>query len=108
MICLDDIINQIIQIDSVAFDNKKKNEQFLLNKKQEYENILLSYSNEKIAIAKFNADQIYKGIEESLSKQEDLQKEKIKKITFEIQEKYSQVEEELIQKIFNKLFVLEG
>lgn len=105
---MEDIINQIMQIDSVAFDNMKKNEQFLLNKKQEYENIITNYRNEKIALAKFSAEQINKSIEESLNKQEALEKEKIKKITIEIDEKYSQVEGELIQKIFNKLFVLEG
>ena len=35
---MDDIINQIIKIDSVAFENKEKNEQFIINKKQECEN----------------------------------------------------------------------
>ncbi len=108
VVCLDDIINQIIQIDSVAYDNMKKNQQFLLNKKQEYENIITNYRNEKIAIAKFNAEQINKSIDESLIRQEEAEKEKIKKISLELEEKYSAVEEELLQKIFNRLFISEG
>lgn len=108
VVCLNDIINQVIQIDSVAYDNMKKNQQFLLNKKQEYENIITNYRNEKLAIAQFNAEQINKSIEESLIKQEAAEKEKIKKIAIEIEEKYSAVEEELLQKIFNKLFLTEG
>lgn len=105
---MDGIIEQIKQIDSVAFENMKKNEQFLLAKKQEYENIIVNYRNEKIALANFNAEQINKSIEESLKKQEMLNQEKIKKVSSEIQEKYLKIEDELIQKIFNKLFVLEG
>lgn len=105
---MDDIINQIMQIDSVAFENMKKNEQFLMDKKQEYENIIINYRNEKLALAKFSAEQINKSVEESIKKQEVSEKEKINKLAIEIGEKYSQVEHELIQKIFDKLFVLEG
>jgi gas vesicle protein len=105
---MDDIIHQIIKIDSVAFENKKKNEQFLINKKQEYENIINNYKNEKIAIAKFSADEINKNIEESLKKQEELNNEKINKLTSDMEAKYLTVENELINEIFKKLFVLEG
>lgn len=105
---MDDIINQIIKIDSVAFENKKKNEQFLINKKQEYENIIKNYRNEKIAIAKFNADVINKSIEENFKKQEELDNEKIKKLTSDMENKYVAIESKLIDEILNKLFVLEG
>lgn len=105
---MDDIINQIIQIDMSAYDNKTKNEQVLKNKKQEYENIISNYRNEKIALAKHNADLINKDIEAELAKQEDLNNEKIKKISIGVEARYLHSEEELIQKIFNKLFVMEG
>lgn len=105
---MDDIIHQIIKIDSVAFENKKKNEQFLINKKQEYENIINNYKNEKMAIAKFNADVINKDIEESLKEQEELNNEKINKLTADMETKYLSIENELINEVFNKLFVLEG
>ena len=105
---MEDIINQIIQIDSIAFENKKKNEEFLIKKKQEYENKLTSYRNEKLAIANKKADLIYKSIEDDLEKEESLQKEKIKKISIQIENRYLQVENDVIQKIFQKLFVLEG
>lgn len=105
---MEDIINQIIQIDSVAFENKKKNEEFLIKKKQEYEYKIVSYRNEKIAIAKKKAELIYKNIESDLEKEQRLQEEKIKKISTQMENKYLQVENDVIKKIFNKLFVLEG
>lgn len=105
---MEDIINQIIQIDSIAFENKKKNEDFLIKKKQEYENKLVNYRNEKIALAKKNAELIYESIEVNLEKEENLQAEKIKKISIQMENRYLKVENDVIQKIFNKLFVLEG
>lgn len=105
---MEDIINQIMQIDSIAFENKKKNEEFLIKKKQEYENQLVSYRNEKIALAKKRAELIYENIEVNLEKEKNLQEEKIKKISIQMENRYSQVENDVIQKIFNKLFVLEG
>nr|WP_312576384.1 hypothetical protein [Sedimentibacter sp.] len=104
---MEDIINQIIQVDSAAFENKKKNEDFLIKKKQEYENAITNYRNEKIAIAKKNAEIIYANVETNLEKEENIQKEKIKRISMEMENRYLQVENDVIQKIFNKLFVLE-
>lgn len=104
---MEEIIDQIIQVDSVAFENKKKNEDFLVKKKQEYENEITSYRNEKIAIAKKNAELIYADVEVNLEKEENIQKEKIKRISIEMENRYTQIQNEVIQKIFNKLFVLE-
>ncbi|MDD4781667.1 MAG: hypothetical protein PHT02_13840 [Tissierellia bacterium] len=105
---MDDIINQIIKIDSVAFENKEKNEQFLINKKQECENIINNYKKEKMAIAKFNAEVINKNIKESSKKQDELDNEKIKKLTSDMEIKYLSIENKLIDEVFNKLFILEG
>jgi len=107
VICLEDIINQIMQVDSIAFENKKKNEDFLIRKKQEYENEIKNYRNEKIAIAKKNAELIYANVEATLEKEDTVQKEKIKRLSTEMETRYSQVENEVIQKIINKLFVRE-
>jgi len=105
---LEDIINQIMQIDSIAFENKKKNEEFLIKKKQEYENQLVSYRNEKMALTKKKAELLYENIEADLEKEKNLQAEKIKKMSIQLENRYSQVANDVIQKIFNKLFVLEG
>ena len=105
---MDDIISQIIKIDSIAFENKKKNEQFLINKKQEYEDILNNYKNEKVAIAKFKVDVINKNIKEELNQQEKLDNEKINELIANMEIEYSAIENELVNEIFEKLFVLEN
>lgn len=105
---MEDIINQIIQIDSVAFENSKKNEEFLIQKRQEYEKKISNYRLDKLALAKKNAELIYENIQANVEKEENVQKEKVKKVSMQIEKKYLQVEDELMQKIFNKLFVLEG
>ncbi len=105
---LKDIIEQIIEVDSLAFENKSKNEQILLNKKQEYEKTINSYRTEKLNAAKKKAQQIIEENEAFILDNENTQSSKIEQISSAIDKKYKQVEADLIQKIFNKLFVLEG
>ena len=52
---LKDVIEQIIEVDSLAFNNKIKNEKVLSDKKQEYERKINSYRTEKLDCAKKNA-----------------------------------------------------
>jgi len=105
---LNDIINQIIQIDSSAYENKNSNEDFLLKKKEEYESILLSYKNEKLEEAKQKAQKYANEAEEFVVQTEKAEKEKIIQMSAVIEKNYQKSEESLIQEIFNKLFVLEG
>lgn len=103
-----EIIDQIIEIDSLAFDNKTKNEQLLLKKKQEYEKTIQDYRIEKLNDAKNKAQQLAEETERFISDNELAQESKILKISEEIERLYKKSEEDLIEKIFNKLFVLEG
>lgn len=105
---LKDIIDQIIEVDSLAFENKTKNEQILSNKKQEYEKKINSYRTEKLEAAKKNAQQIAEETEAFIFDNEKSQNSKIQTISSAIDKNYKQIEKDLIQKIFNKLFVLEG
>ena len=61
-----------------------------------------------MAIAKFNAEVINKNIKESSKKQDELDNEKIKKLTSDMEIKYLSIENKLIDEVFNKLFILEG
>lgn len=106
--CLKDIIDQIIEVDSLAFENKKKNEQILSEKKQEYEAKVNSYRTEKIDAAKKSAQQIADETEAFILDSEKSHNNEILKISSAIDNNYKQAEKDLIQKIFNKLFVLEG
>jgi len=105
---MEDIMEQIVQIDSQACENKSKYEELLVRKKNEYESKLVTYRNQKIALAKQNAENIYKSIEESIEKDEASKKEKISKAVNEISVRYSEIEQELLQNIFEKLFIAEG
>lgn len=103
-----DIIDEIIEIDSLAFENKTKNEQFLSKKKQEYENTIEDYRIEKLDDAKRKAQLLTEETEKFIQENELSQKTKIHKISNEIEKLYHESEKDLIEKIFNKLFVLEG
>lgn len=103
-----EIIDQIIEIDSLAFENKTKNEQALLKKKQEYESVISSYRDEKLSAAKDKAQLIAEETDAYIMENEKSQQEQIQKISAQINKDYLKAEKELIRKIFNKLFVLEG
>ncbi|WP_313346211.1 hypothetical protein [Sedimentibacter sp.] len=103
-----EIIDQIIEIDSLAFENKTKNEQLLLEKKQEYEKTIQDYRIKKLDYAKNKAQQLAEETEKLINENELTQESKILKISEEIEKLYKKSEEDLVEKIFNKLFVLEG
>jgi len=105
---LKEIIDQIIEIDSLAFENKTKNEQLLLEKKQEYEKTIQDYRIKKLDYAKNKAQQLAEETEKLINENELTQESKILKISEEIEKLYKKSEEDLVEKIFNKLFVLEG
>ncbi len=105
---LKEIIDKIIEIDSMAFENKTKSEQMLLSKKQEYENLISSYRGEKLTDAKNKAQKIAEETNAFIMQNEKSQTEQVKNISASIDSRYSKSEKKLIQKIFNKLFVLEG
>lgn len=104
---MNDIINQIVKIDSLAFKNKNKNEEFLLRKKQGYESKISNYRSEKLGSAKIKAQNITEEAEVFIDEIKKSEKEKINKISDQVEKNYKKAEEKLIQEIFNKLFVLE-
>ena len=103
-----EIIDQIIEIDSLAFENKTKNEQVIINKKQEYEELISSYREEKILEAKNKAKSIAEETDAFIAENNKSVEDQIKNTSAKISKDYAKVEKELLEKIFNKLFVLEG
>ena len=94
-----DIIEQIIEIDLLAFENKKKNEEYLKNKRREYENKIVEYRQAMLENAKSKSEEIVFRADKSNSSGD-----KAKKYTVQIEDKYSQIEERMIKLIFNELF----
>lgn len=105
---MNDIINQIIQIDSLVYENKNKNEELLFNKKKEYENKILDYKRERLEGAKIKAQAISEETDAFVYETEKSEKEIISKIIAQIHKNYEKNEKQLIDEIFSKLFVSEG
>jgi len=101
VVFLKDIIEQIIEIDSLAFENKKKNEEYLKNKRQEYENKLVEYRQSMLENARVESEKIVMQISDVDNKSSE---DKITSINSMIENKYAQIEENLVKIIFNKLF----
>lgn len=97
-----DIIEQIIEIDSLAFENKKKNEEYLKNKRQEYENKLVEYRQSMLENARVESEKIVMQISDVDNNKSS--EDKITSINSMIENKYAQIEENLVKIIFNKLF----
>ena len=100
-----DIIEQIIEIDSLAFEKKKKNEELLKNKRQEYENKIIKNRQSKLENAKLECEKIA-----SLASIKDFNEftEEKSNINTRIQTKYEEIEKEMVKAIFNKLFAVEN
>lgn len=105
---LKDVINQIIEIDSMAFNNKTKNEQVLSDKKLEYENLIASYREEKLSEARKKTQNIAEETDAIIKKNGQELLEQVKTTSAKIEKIYQESEKDLTKKIFNKLFVLEG
>lgn len=105
---MNQIINQIIHIDSQAYENKNKNEEFLLKKKQEFESKVADYRNEKLKSVSITAQTITEEAEAFVAEIEESEKEIVNRISTQIEENYKNAENRLIQEIFDRLFVSEG
>ncbi len=96
-----DIIEQIIEIDQLAFENKKKNDELLATKKQEFESKIAQYSQSMLENAKKESEKILSQIAEA-----NINQPSQKTFTNSIEEKYSQIEDKLVEIVFNKLFAV--
>ncbi len=105
---MDEIIKQIVQIDSVAVSNRKNNEQALKEKRERYEEEILTYREEHLKKANERAEELYKQIIAMGEADHHLEEEKYKKLALASQNRYLEVEEELINEVFDKLFRVEG
>lgn len=97
-----DIIEQIIEIDSLAFQNKKMNEEYLKNKRHEYENKIIEYRKSMLENAKLESEKIVSQISD-VGYKKSLEEKAI--INTDIESRYSQIEDKMVKIIFNKLFV---
>ena len=104
---MNQILNQIIKIDLQAYENKNKNEELLLKKKQEYEEKFLNYKSENLRKTNIKVQAISEEAEAFADETERVEKEKVNNISVQIEEVYKKAEHGLIQEVFNRLFLLE-
>ncbi len=105
---MEDIIKQIVQIDSVALNTKKLNEESLKLKREQYEKEISDYREEMLTHAYKRADEVYEQVVSGGTQQYELEEEKCKKVVLGLKNRYLQIEEILLKNTFNELFGVEG
>jgi hypothetical protein len=104
---MDDIIREIIKIDSNAYEKKKQNEERMKEKKMRYEEQMKKYEEEKFNQGQQHNELLYQQIRELGEKENMVLEEKAKQTVLEIEKAYLKIEAELVEKVFEKLFVSE-
>jgi len=105
---MEDIIKQIIQIDSTALSTKQNHEELLRLKKEKYEEQMKAYKEDVLEKANQRAEELYNQIIEGGVGQYKIEEAKSKQIALLIENRYLQIEKTLLNKLFNKLFIMEG
>ncbi|MDF2614954.1 MAG: hypothetical protein K0S71_2740 [Clostridia bacterium] len=105
---MEDIIKQIIQIDSTALNTKHTNEESLRLKREHYEEQMKIYKEDVLKKANARAEELYNQIVESGMGQYKIEEEKSKQAALLIENRYLQIEDALLDKIFSELFMVEG
>lgn len=105
---LKDIINQIIQIDKTSLENQERKGDELLKIRQDYEKTISDYKEIKLNKAKTHAESTALKMNLEIQKEEKKLYDTISNVSVEIDKKYKNTEKILIEKLLNKLFIMEG
>ena len=102
-----DVIEQIARIDEIAFENGQANKDLLFEEEKKYLAKIQNYRDDKIMEAHRCAEEDYiKIIEEARAEVSEKTSESAKEIEL-LKTKFSLVEKDVIEKIFEKLFLIE-
>lgn len=105
---MEEIIKQIVQIDSVALNAKKNGEELLKSKRHQYEEELKFYREKTLEEAKKKGEAIYQQVLSSGEKSYRQEEEKCRRIAQNLENYYLQIEEKLLEQVFEALFKVEG
>jgi hypothetical protein len=105
---MEDIIKQVIQIDSIALNTKQMNDESLKLKIQQYEEEMSAYKEDVLEKTNQRANELYEHIIESSMGQYNIAEEKSKKTALLIENRFLQIEKELLDKVFYEIFAVEG
>lgn len=101
-----EIIDQISQIDAIAFENEQKNKAALSAEKQKYENEIQRYRQERLNAANLEAKAAYEEIIGNAKTEYQVQEEKIKQLSRQLENNYLKAEKSLLEVVFRKLFTV--
>ncbi len=104
---MEDIIKEIIRIDSVAVDTREKSEASLKERQLQYENQIKNYKMSVIEAAEKKAQEQYELIVEMGNKEYTLEEERSKKAILLLANRYLQIEAQVLDQVFNDLFPVE-
>ena len=105
---MEDIIQEIAKIDSRVKMSKAQSEERIEARRQYCEKQMEIYEAERLKEAKEKAESVYASIIEATNQQYQFEEEKAKQVTLLIENRYLQVEDKLIEELFNKLFAVEA
>lgn len=105
---MEEIIKQIAQIDYVAVSNRQNGEQALQERRAQYEKEMLTYREETLAKAHKKADEIYNKIVLKGEQGHDLAASDCQKVISNAKNKYLEIEQVLLNEVFDELFGVEG
>ena len=105
---MEEIIEEIVKIDSNAMENKKQQENRIKERKAYYEAQMAAYEKERIEESKEKAEKVYQDIIAAAQDQYKFEEEKAKKQVLLIENKYLQVEAPLLDTVFKQLFTMEA
>ncbi len=104
---MEDIVNEIVKIDSHVYDKKAQSEEQVKLRKEYYENQMNDYEKTRLEEASEKAEESYNHIIEAAKQQYEFQEEKAKQVCLLIENKYLQVEAQLLDEVFSKMFLME-
>lgn len=100
------VIDQIAKIDSAAFENEQKNKTILNHQKRIFENEIMRYRSQKLKEANKAANEVYNAIMDQARTEYHQLETEMKKNTTQLEKQYNKVNEDVIEKIFSKVFTV--
>lgn len=101
------VIDQIAKIDAVAFENEQKNRTILNHQKRIFENEIKRYRIHKLKEANKAANEVYNSIMDKARTDYQQLEAEMKRKTEQLENRYYKVNEDVIDKIFSKIFTVQ-
>ena len=97
---MQEIIDEIVKIDSRVYRATNDSEERVKARQEYYENQMATYEKERLANASAKGEKVYNQIVDAAMQQFKFEEEKGKQIELLIENRYIQVEESMLEVIF--------